>query len=202
MRTPVLTLTLMALLGCASNPNQYHFKPDPIEILAPEGAAAATLRALISVRGARAFEGDGPLEMHLRLRVENLGEADLALVSDRLHLLSADLLSFGPARMHPGHAALIEGGGEQLYDLYFPFPSPGGTESLDLGALNLRLGLDNGRELYLLTATFERVHYYRRRMEDGRGLFLSPGLHFHGEWSVGTTRKPFNHPIQPSQRMR
>jgi len=154
--TSVLLLVTLALSTSCGGGYRYRYWTNPVEILAPENDPAPDVRVLISVRGADVFLDDGPLEMHVRLRVDNRGERALVLVGEELGLYSADLVAFGPARFEP--AEDVAPGAGQLYDLYFEFPSsPRGA--FDLGAVNLALGLDDGERLFRMTATFGRLQF-------------------------------------------
>ncbi len=152
--TPVLLLATLALCTSCGGGYRYRYWTNPVEILAPENDPAPDVRVLISVRGANVFLEDGPLEMHVRLRVENRGERVLALVGEELGLLSADLVAFGQGRFEP--AEDVAPGTGQLYDLYFEFP-PSPRGSFDMSAVNLALGLDDGERLFRMTATFGRL---------------------------------------------
>ena len=150
----MLLLVTLALSASCGGGYRYRYWTNPVEILAPENDPAPDVRVLISVRGADIFLDDGPLEMHVRLRVENRGERALVLVEEELGLLSADLVAFGPARFEP--ADDVAPGAGRLYDLYFEFPdSPRG--SFDMSAVNLGFGLDDGERLFRMTATFGRL---------------------------------------------
>lgn len=154
--TPLLLLATLALGASCGGGYRYRHWTNPVEILAPENDPAPDVRVLISLRGADVFLEGGPLEMHVRLRVDNRGERALVLVGEEFGLFSADLVAFGPARFEP--AEDVAPGAGRLYDLYFEFPSsPRG--SFDLSAVNLAFGLDDGERLFRMTATFGRLQF-------------------------------------------
>lgn len=174
--SPLLALALVLLLPACQSSNRYRHWTNPIEILAPEGSAAPEVRALLSVRGANHFEEEGPLEMHVRLRVDNRGERPLRLVADRLSLVTADLVDFGSARAQPLDET--PAGATLLYDLYFEFPAEVSPNDLDLSAVTVSLGLDDGERMFLMTATFEQLPPGARYDPDQGGLFFAPAFVF------------------------
>ena len=178
--THLTALLAAALLAGCSSGYRYRFGPSPLEVLVPENDPEPFARALVSVRGARRAERDGPLEMHVRLRVENRGEEPLELLHEEFQLVAADLEAFGAPRTDPDPLPVLQPGEERRIETWFPFPEGFDPSDLDLEAVNFRWGFAYGDRTWWIGSNFERL-----RKGDGVGYgvivgggYYSPG-HIH-----------------------
>jgi len=156
-QTPALLALLLApfALGACSTVPTYRYAPNPVDHFVPSDESIA--HVLLAVTGAVEAEGTPRgLELHVRLRVENLGERPVEVEHDKLELVTANLIAFGDARVVPEPPLVVDVGGERLVDVYFAFPDVDRDE-LDMSGLNLRLVLGDGARHYMVGTNFERV---------------------------------------------
>lgn len=169
-------LAACLLIGCASRPRvvRIDFRPAPAvmkPLLAADGSPP--VRLLATVVGAVPRPGDGTVfEMHVRLRVDNLGTGGLRLHARRTTLLAADFLPFEAARMigdppaadgsrrpteltEPG--LVVSPGGAEVVDLFFPMPDGRRPGRVRLDGLSLRISLLLDGTPVLMGAVFERL---------------------------------------------
>jgi len=181
--TTIRPLLLAALLaaGCSTSRwYDYRFSPAPLEAqIETEADPQAQVRALVTVRGVSRGRDDDPDAVEVRMRLENLGRVPARLVAESLSLVSADLDTFGPARVRPDAAAPIAPGASATYDLSFPLPAGREPKELNLRGLNLRWATSfEGREV-TTGASFQHDVPVRVYREEPRfHLGVGVGTHF------------------------
>ncbi len=154
--TALLAVLLVPLvLGACSSVPRYRYAPNPVDHFVPSDESVA--HVLIAVVGAlEAEHAPGGLELQVRLRVENLGDRPVEIEHEKLELVTANLVAFGAPRVEPAPPVVVDVGGDQLVELYFPFPDVDRDE-LDMSGLNLRLVLGDGARQYMVGTNFERL---------------------------------------------
>lgn len=153
------------LLQACTSYASYRFAPPLQEVeLRTQDGSSAVARVLVSSRGIVEGERDGrdAYALAFRLRVENQGDVALVLDTGELQLVDARLATIGPARVEPA-PELIEAGSQANYLLSFPLPDGKSPDDFDLSALNLRIALRGGDQLWTWSASFQllpRDDYY------------------------------------------
>lgn len=191
------TLPLLLALGlgsCTSTYVRLDFSPSPAQSVIDDGEGASQARVLASVLAAERPERDPerPFELHLRLRLENLGEAPVSLELGSLLLVDAALNAFPAPRLELAEGDASAGAlsvgphSARSFDLFFPMHERASPSKL--GALNLRLQLRVGEREVLVGANFEK----RRKLQVLRtvdpgfyGPFYGP---YYGHSSLSITR--------------
>lgn len=192
-RAPLAALLLVAA-ACTSTRLALEFTPAPAEVVVASEDGAPLARVLATVVEARRHDGDPdrPFELHLRVRLENLGGEDLSLDVEELLLLDAGLVPFGtprardPTRGEP--ATRVPPDGVAVVDLLVPFPRDREPADLDLEGLNLRWTLRVDGRARVGSVAFTRVRRERGR-DDARfhgsywyGPHYGPGFRGYGPW--------------------
>jgi hypothetical protein len=151
-RLPQLAVAALLLSGCTSTGYYGLWQPKPLDLTVrnAEDKPVALFSAAVLGRWRGEPYDD---EIHVRLRVENLGPVALRLPLERVELLSGDLQTFGGARLVGGQLGEVEPGEIGSYDAGFAPP----VEGPDLRGLQLRWVLElDGHELPG-SATFQRA---------------------------------------------
>jgi hypothetical protein len=184
----LLVLAAAALLLPACRATGYYglWQPKPLELTVREadGAPAALFSAAVLGRW-HGEPDDG--EIHVRLRVENLGRVPLRVPLERVQLLSGDLQPCGAPRLVGGQPGDVAPGGIGSVDVGFMPPA----EDPDLRGLQLRWVLElDGHELPG-SATFQRADPiyppYYPAVHFGVGWGYSSGCAWDGWCSTPTS---------------
>jgi len=152
VRTVLVALAALLLPACRSAGYYGLWQPKPLELTVRE--ADGTPAALFSAAVLGRWYGepdDG--EVHVRVRLENLGSVPLQLPLERVELLSGDLQPFSAARLVSGQLGDLEPGAIRSVDVGFSPPA----EDPDLRGLQLRWVLLVGGHELPGSATFQRV---------------------------------------------
>jgi hypothetical protein len=159
----VCAAALAALSACASS--RYfdaRYAPTPADIpVTSEKVPGSQIRALASIVGvARADQSRGtPVQVEVRLRLENLGTVDGKLAQEGLSLVSGNLFGFEPGRTATGGDVEVPAGQTRIVDVVFSAPPDKPIEALDWEALNLRFTVWFGERWVAPSSTFTRVYY-------------------------------------------
>ncbi len=158
----------LLLPACASPGYRGLWQPKPLELTVSDanGAPAALFSAAVLGRW-RGEPDDG--EIHVRLRVDNVGTAPVGVPLEGVKLLSGDLQPFGPARLVGGQMGEVAPRSIGWIDVGFSPPA----EDPDLRGLQLRWVLVLGGHELPGSATFQRVdpvHYYYPSVHVGYGF--------------------------------
>jgi hypothetical protein len=134
-----------------------------------DAVAGSQVRALASVIGiARADHESGrPKQVEIRMRFENLGKVPAQFIPDKLSLVSADLIPFGPANVAQATDLMIPAGETRQYDVAFPAPAV----EPDWSGLNLRFTLQFQDTPVTVGVPFHRLQY--------------PDYYYYPSWRVG-----------------
>lgn len=147
-----LVLIAVLLGGCQSG-YRYRYEPMPAE------AQAKGARLLMSVLGAMNGEEGQPDTMNVRFRLQSAAGSRARLLTDELHLLTADLLEFGPPQVLGGTTE-AEGGNVAVTDVAFPYPE---IADANVRGLNLQWAVEVDGEHLAGSATFQKLtsgYYY------------------------------------------
>jgi hypothetical protein len=137
-----LCVLVLALLPACETARYYdaRYLDAPVETeVRADAVTGSQVRALASVIGvARPDAASGrPKQVEIRMRFENLGKVPAQFVADKLSLVSADLMQFGPARVAQTDMS-IPAGETRQFDLAFSAPEQADP---DWDGLNLRFTL-------------------------------------------------------------
>jgi hypothetical protein len=163
----MLRLASIALLALASCSTYYdvRYVPAPLETRVGDGGetVARSLVTVLGVRKADSSTGE-PARVEMRMRVENLGTAPLAVEAESFELVAANLAAFEPGRLAPAPASELARNEVAEFDLWFAVPQGRAIEQFDLSGINLRWAVRFGNRRVYTGASFQRVwpgpYYY------------------------------------------
>lgn len=167
MRCPVLAIGAALLCGCAPAYYVHQWRPETVESLTEvDGKPRARVRTNVSILGIRKpdLEAGTVAQAEVRLLVENLGYEPLTLSAGSIALTSADLQSFGYARVTPDPVPLDLFESEE-YHVVFPLPEGGQPWNYDLSSVTFTWACDFDGELVRKRAVFR---YFESYPEQGR----------------------------------
>lgn len=151
-------LSLAALGACQSPWYAARFAPAPLEVqLAAEGEPSAQARALLTVVGIRRAADGQPAQVVVRLRLDNMGDARLALVPDGFDCVTSDLVSMQPPGLDADPGEPLAPGESRTWTVAFPVPAGRTPEDLDWRGLNLKWTVDFEGRRVTTGVTFDRV---------------------------------------------
>lgn len=128
-----LSPLLLLLAACAAPGYRGLWTPKPAELLVTGADGAPAARLLAAVLG-EWRGGEHDREIHVRVRLENIGAEPLRLPLARVELRAGDLAAFAPPYVLGGDVpAQVDPGGAALLDLAFAPPA----EGADLRGLHL-----------------------------------------------------------------
>jgi hypothetical protein len=168
----ILTFCALTLLSsCAASryyDARYFEAPVETEVHA-DAVTGSQVRALASVIGvARPDHDTGrPKQVEIRLRFENLGKVPAQFLPDKLSLVSANLIPFGPANVAQAADLSIPAGETRQFDVAFPAP----PVEPDWSGLNLRFTLQFQDAPVTVGVPFHRLQY--------------PDYYYYPSWRVG-----------------
>jgi len=155
---------VLCLGACTSTTYRVRYDPTLAEVLAAEQPGGEPVaRLLVSVRGAwrEGLQPEGEFALHLRVRIENSGDAPLRFDPAAAQLLNADLSPFGGPLYEalPDGAAVAEiaPGAALMLELRFLFPYGLPPQEAGLDGLSFRATLDRLGKPIELSVTFTRI---------------------------------------------
>lgn len=164
----ILLAGLFAPLVACTTYVRLDYTPSPAEVLVTAGDDnEPAARVLVSVLAAERPDRDSeqPFELHLRLRIENLGSDQVVFDATDLLLVGSDLAPYaaprltGPVGAPPGAPVGgpfdVPADAATTVDAYFPLPDG----PYDVEGLNLRFSLRLAGRAVLLGASFEPQQY-------------------------------------------
>ena len=156
----LLLFALASLPGCASKYYDARFAPTTTEAFAnsaavPGGQARSIVR-IIGVRR-RDTQSGAPVQVELRMRVENLGKLPCTLQQHSLQLLSGQLEPFGAAQLSSDDPPDVAPGASANFVVLFPLPEGRKGDDIDMISLNLRWAIAFDGEDVTIGVTFERM---------------------------------------------
>jgi hypothetical protein len=158
-RTLVALLGLLALGSCQGPWYSARFLPAPLEVqLAAEGEPSAQARALLTVVGIRRAADGQPAQVVVRLRLDNMGDARLALVPEGFDCVTSDLVSMGAPSLDADPGEPLASGESRTWTAAFPVPAGRTPEDLDWRGLNLKWTVDFEGRRVTTGVTFDRVY--------------------------------------------
>ena len=173
---------LALLTSCATTGWQFSFDPSPAEtLIQPSGNASVSARALTTVlEGRREGErADGQARMHLRMLVENRGQAPVSLMTAGMKLVGSTIEVFGLPTLEPAAGEDIPPGETRTYEIYFPYPDGMDLSAPELDGLNLSWSLAYPDGAADVTQSFVRRAwergYYSPEPEIHWGFFFMGG---------------------------
>lgn len=152
----------IALLSssCTSTYYTHRFLPAPIEApSAIEGDPSSQARVLLTVVGIRRADKQSgrPVQVEVRMQVENLGSTPARLEVEGLALRDSDLTAFDTAVVVPAVPEPIANGESAVYEIAFPLPAGVAFSDLELRGLHVSWVISFGERRVTTGVSFERL---------------------------------------------
>ncbi len=124
----------------------------------PTPGGPVVARALTTViEGRRAGDStSGEPEMHVRIMIENRGDAPVRLAEDGMKLIGSGLEQFGAPRVEPAPGEEIPPAQSRTYELHFPYPAGMDLSAPELQGLNLSWSIGYSGGIADVTQSFVR----------------------------------------------
>jgi hypothetical protein len=159
-RTGLALAFALVASACAATQHRFAFEPTPYEVGLIPVDRSPVGRTLVTVLEGRRTKGESeaPLELHLRIRLENVSGAPIGIEPTSLLLVGSDLEPFGAPRIDP-ELGEVPDGESRTWDLWFGYPEGVPLDAPELDGLNLKFRVRYEGGTADVPVTFDRVRF-------------------------------------------